>query len=226
MVRSRVSSSAWASSAVDWSVLTSAEISLVRASRACFSSPCAFATSLPIDFCSARSRSKAVRELRRRSSAARMASTTPSSSPRARWLARTSSGSSRSSLMSITRGVYRRALRCPCRPDPRRTRAGPDRRPRRRGDRRRTRHRARGRRGDRRTRCRRALPRPPGCRLRRLPRGVPAGGGAGRPRGRRRARPGRRAGCRGAGGRAGPGVVRGELRRGRRAGGVGRDVGR
>ena len=38
----------------------------VRASRACFSSPFAFATSLPIDFCSALAARSAVSELRRR----------------------------------------------------------------------------------------------------------------------------------------------------------------
>ena len=53
------------------------------------------ATCLPNDFCSARSCSNSVRADRRRSSAARIASTTPSSSPRACWLARTVVGVAR-----------------------------------------------------------------------------------------------------------------------------------
>ena len=89
------------------SSLTAAAISLLCASSACFCSPCACATCLPIDFCCARSCSNSVSEERRLVSAARIASTIPSSSPRARWLARTRSGSSRRSLMSITGSAYR-----------------------------------------------------------------------------------------------------------------------
>ena len=59
--------------------------------------------SLPSDFCSERSSSKRTPDDLRRSSADRRASTRATSSPRARWDARTRSGSSRSRRRSITR---------------------------------------------------------------------------------------------------------------------------
>ena len=66
----------------------SADSSLVRASRAVFSSPVALGICLPSCFCSARSASNRCTAARRASSAASRSSTAASDSPRARWLAR------------------------------------------------------------------------------------------------------------------------------------------
>ena len=105
--RSRASNvsaaSFWAASAS----LTCALSSLVWVSRACFSSPCALAMSLPTFFCSARTDSNAAMDDRRRSSAATRSSTSSVGSPRRRWAARSASGSSRSSRGSITASAYR-----------------------------------------------------------------------------------------------------------------------
>lgn len=59
----RSSRSPWAAAAVASFALTWADSSLVRASRARFSSPWAWATPRPRDFCSARRVSNAVSEL-------------------------------------------------------------------------------------------------------------------------------------------------------------------
>ena len=80
--------------------------SLVRASSAAFSSPAAWATCLPIAFCSARSRSNSVIADRRASSRARISSTSSGDAPRRLWASRASSGSSRSTRKSITRPGY------------------------------------------------------------------------------------------------------------------------
>lgn len=69
----------------------------------------ALGMSLPSAFCSARSSSKRTLDDLRRSSAERSASTSATSSPRARWDARTRSGSSRSRRRSITPPGYRAA---------------------------------------------------------------------------------------------------------------------
>src|SRR5689334_9776852 len=108
--RVRMSSSRPRSSASDSRDRTRAARSLACATRAALSSPLAAATCLPNDFCSARTRSNSPREERRASSAARIASTIPGSSPRAFCEARTMSGSSRTSLMSITRSGYREPM--------------------------------------------------------------------------------------------------------------------
>jgi hypothetical protein len=75
---------------------------LTSASSAFFSSPLAWATFLPKAFCSARRFSKRISAARRAESAEMIASTTDSSAPRARWLARNFSGFSLRSFTSIT----------------------------------------------------------------------------------------------------------------------------
>ncbi|CPU64920.1 Uncharacterised protein [Mycobacteroides abscessus] len=95
-------SSSDAASASAWRALTSAASCLVRASSSCFSSPCACATCLPRDFCSARRLSNSLSAARWRASASRAASTSAGSSPRVTWLARTMSGLSRRRRRSIT----------------------------------------------------------------------------------------------------------------------------
>src|SRR5699024_7132048 len=98
----------------------SASPAAASAAFTCAVSACAFSSragrssgdALPIAreavFCSARRDSNSRSVVRRRSSAARRASTNPGSSPRAVWLARAVSGSSRRALRSIT------LMRLPC----------------------------------------------------------------------------------------------------------------
>src|ERR1035437_1919273 len=100
--RIRAASSTSAEAATACNSLTRSEVALAAATSSAFFSPLAEATNLPNDFCSARSDSNSAMDERRRSSAPRIASTMPSSSPRARCEARTASGWSRRSLISIT----------------------------------------------------------------------------------------------------------------------------
>lgn len=87
--------------------LTSAASWPVFLSSSAFSSAEALEMSLPMLFCSERSSSKRTPDDLRRSSADRRASTSATSSPRARCEARTRSGSSRSRRRSITLQGYR-----------------------------------------------------------------------------------------------------------------------
>src|ERR1035437_8722912 len=100
--RIRAASSTSAEAATACNSLTRSEVALAAATSSAFFSPLATATSLPNDFCSKRSDSNSAIDERRRSSAPRIASTIPSSSPRARCEARTASGWSRRNLISIT----------------------------------------------------------------------------------------------------------------------------
>jgi len=103
--RRLVSSSASCCSAS--AALTSAASWPAFFSSSAFSSPEALGISLPSAFCSERNSSKRTPDDLRRSSAERRASTRATSSPRARWEARTRSGSSRSRRRSITPQGYR-----------------------------------------------------------------------------------------------------------------------